>query len=88
MYYIFRGRHYNLFLVLSMKNILNFRGGKCNWRSPTEEKCIIVHKDYGDLSNCMDGASASWSPYGKGNCTITITSDVVERNGDWQVKFK
>ena len=36
----------------------------------------------------MDGASASWSPYGKGNCTITITSDVVERNGDWQVMFK
>ena len=62
-----------------------FREEKCTWESPTGERCLLVHREFGDKKNCMNGANPAWTAWGTGNCSITITNEAVERNGDWKV---
>ena len=70
---------------------IDFRAVKCNWESPTGEKCVIVNPEFEDKSRCsFDGATAdllidTGTQLIMSNCTITITSEVLERNGDWKV---
>ena len=74
-----------LFHDFIVNDILHLSEERCNWETPTGDSCIVVHQQFNDKARCVDGATIAWSTYGSGNCTITITSDVLERNGDWKV---
>ena len=78
----------NMIIWMLIKILNIFREEKCNWESPTGERCFVAHQEFTDKSRCVEGASVAWATFGSGNCTIQITSGVVERNGDWKVWLK